>query len=184
MLITSKHRKVEKSVKKVHKGLRKKNKKVKELHAYHENETTRKRVLKNIAKIDELQILCVVLNKSKVHTKLKDQKVVLYNYVTNILLDRLKNSGVLDDTSEMEICIDQKETNKFMNDNFLCYLRNATNHWNKNKVMIRLAHSHNEKCLQAVDFVSWAIFRKYECGDYDYYNLIQDKIIEENFLFK
>ena len=37
--------------------------------------------------------------------------------------------------------------------------------------------------LQAVDFVSWAIFRKYEYGDDSYYNLIKNKIVEENPLF-
>ncbi len=34
-----------------------------------------------------------------------------------------------------------------------------------------------------VDFVSWAIFRKYERGDYEYYEIIKDKIIEEKLLF-
>ena len=40
-----------------------------------------------------------------------------------------------------------------------------------------------EKSLQAVDFVSWAIFRKYEFGDDSYYNVVKEKIIEENPLF-
>jgi len=42
---------------------------------------------------------------------------------------------------------------------------------------------YEEKSLQAVDFVSWAIFRKYEYGDDSYYDLIKDKIMEENPLF-
>jgi len=37
--------------------------------------------------------------------------------------------------------------------------------------------------LQAVDFVSWAIFRKYERNDYEYYDVIKDKIVEEKLLF-
>ena len=40
-----------------------------------------------------------------------------------------------------------------------------------------------QKALQAVDFVSWAIFRKYEYKDDTYYNLIRGKIVEENPLF-
>jgi len=39
------------------------------------------------------------------------------------------------------------------------------------------------QALQAVDFVSWAIFRKYEYGDEFYYNIVKGKIIEENPLF-
>jgi len=40
-----------------------------------------------------------------------------------------------------------------------------------------------QKALQAADFVSWAIFRKYEYNDDNYYNLIRGKIVEENPLF-
>jgi hypothetical protein len=40
-----------------------------------------------------------------------------------------------------------------------------------------------EKSLQAVDFVSWAIFRKLEFGDDTYYNYIKKKIVEEDSLY-
>jgi hypothetical protein len=40
-----------------------------------------------------------------------------------------------------------------------------------------------EKSLQAVDFASWSIFRKYQHGDSTYYDLIKNIIIEENPLF-
>jgi hypothetical protein len=41
----------------------------------------------------------------------------------------------------------------------------------------------NEKCLQIVDFASWAIYRKREHNDEQYYNIIKKLIIEENPLF-
>jgi len=34
-----------------------------------------------------------------------------------------------------------------------------------------------------VDFVSWAIFRKYEKGDFKFYEIIKNKIIDEKLLF-
>lgn len=40
-----------------------------------------------------------------------------------------------------------------------------------------------EKALQAVDFLSWAIFRKYEYGDDSYYNVIKKRVVEESPLF-
>lgn len=40
-----------------------------------------------------------------------------------------------------------------------------------------------EKSLQAVDFASWAIFRKYEHGDDYYYKAIKGIIVDENPLF-
>ncbi len=48
---------------------------------------------------------------------------------------------------------------------------------------IALHKSHENKSLQAVDFISWAIFRKYEKGDYEYYEMIKSKIIDERLLF-
>ena len=36
---------------------------------------------------------------------------------------------------------------------------------------------------KAVDFISWAIFRKYEKDDLTFYNIIKSKIIDERSLF-
>ena len=46
IVFTSNHRRIEKCIKKVHKNLKKKYKRVSELHAYHTNKITRKRILK------------------------------------------------------------------------------------------------------------------------------------------
>lgn len=54
--------------------------------------------------------------------------------------------------------------------------------WDNDGFEIRIKPSHAEKCLQAADFISWAIFRKYEQNDYEYYELIKNKIVEENLL--
>lgn len=51
------------------------------------------------------------------------------------------------------------------------------------RLHIEIKTPHEEKALQAVDFVSWAIFRKYEYGDESYYQTIKGKITEENPLF-
>jgi hypothetical protein len=40
-----------------------------------------------------------------------------------------------------------------------------------------------EKSLQVVDFVSWAIFRKSEYKDKSYYDVIKSKIVGKNPLF-
>ncbi len=50
-------------------------------------------------------------------------------------------------------------------------------------VKIEIKTPAEEKSLQAVDCVSWAIFRKLEYRDDTYYNTIREKIIEENPLF-
>ncbi len=183
IVFTGNHRKIEKCAKKVHQGLKKKYKKISELHAYHADEITRKRVLKLLSETDDLKILSIVLNKKKVYTDLQNQKPYLYNYTANILLDRLHNKNVLKADEKVLICIDQRETNKFLKKNFEEYLKINLNGKIKNHFEIKIKASHTEKCLQVVDFISWAIFRKYERGDYEYYEIIKNKIIEENLLF-
>ena len=50
-------------------------------------------------------------------------------------------------------------------------------------MMISIRTPAEEKVLQAVDFISWAIFRKHEKHDDRYYNIIKNKIVEENPLY-
>ncbi len=183
IVLTSNHRKIEKCVKKVHKKLKKKYKKVRELHAYHADSVTKKRVLRFLAETNDLKVFCIVLNKKKVYVDLRKQKNYLYNYTANILLDRIHNKNILDSKEKIEIVIDQRETNKFLKSNFENYLKNNLAKKGNSNFDIKIKPSHAEKCLQAVDFISWAIFRKYERGDYEYYEIIKEKIIEENLLY-
>lgn len=183
IVLTSSHRKIEKCIKKVHRGLKKKYKKVRELHAYHTDAVTKKRALRSLAGTDDLKVFCIVLNKKKVYVDLRKQKNYLYNYTANILLDRLHNKNVLKSNNKIEIVIDQRETNKFLKSNFENYLKNNLAKKGNSNFDIKIKPSHAEKCLQAVDFISWAIFRKYERSDYEYYEIIKEKIIEENLLY-
>jgi len=183
VVLSENYREIEKNVKRIHRGLKKKYKKVKELHAYHADVVTKKRMLKLLSATQGLQILCIILNKEKVYIDLQNQKNYLYNYTANILLDRLKNKKICKPDEKIMIYIDQRETNKFLKKNFEQYLRNNLLKWKKNEFEINIKPSHTEKCLQAADFISWAIFRKYERSDYEFYEIIKDKIIEEKLLF-
>lgn len=183
IVLTNDHKKIEKTIKNIRKGLRKKYK-LKELHAYHADSTTKHRMLKKLSELDDLKVLCIILNKKKVYIDLQNQKNHLYNFTANILLDRLHNKNIIKIDEPISLYIDKKDTNKFIRENFEKYLKdNLVKRRNNGKVEIRIKASHTEKCLQAVDFVSWAIFRKYESGDYEYYEDIKGKIIEESLLF-
>lgn len=78
----------------------------------------------------------------------------------------------------------RKETNKFLNENFKNYLSAQVKNNHKLDINIEIKTPHEEKALQAVDFISWSIFRKYEHSDESYYEIFKDKIYEENILFK
>lgn len=181
--LTSNHRRIEKCVKKVHKGLRRKHKKITELHAYRTDAINKKRMLNFLSDLNDLQIFCIVLNKEKVYVDLRQQKNYLYNYTANILLDRLNKKMPFKNNEKVLIFIDQRDTNKFLRKNFEDYLKNNLIKRGNGNFEIKIKPSHTEKCLQAVDFVSWAIFRKYERGDCEYYDIIKNKITDENSLF-
>jgi arsenate reductase-like glutaredoxin family protein len=117
ILFTDSKRPLERVSRRVHKTLSKKFKKVGVLHAYNEEPVTRQRLLHQVSALD-CSVLAIVLNKSKVYTKLHDEKAVLYNYVTNILLDRLFTKKPVPLNGPVHLIASKRETNKFLNHNF------------------------------------------------------------------
>lgn len=183
-LFTDEKRLIEKIVKTVHGSLKKVYKqKSGVLHCYHEKPVTRIRLLSKLAQKD-IKVMTVYLNKSKVYTRLHKEKDVLYNFVTNILLDRICTKKLIPKDRRINLIASRKETNKFLNENFKNYLAAQAKNNHKLDITIEIKTPYEEKSLQAVDFLSWSIFRKYEYGDESYYEIIKDKIYEENILFK
>lgn len=183
-LFTENKKPIEKIIKNIHSQLNKKlKKKSGVLHAFKEKPVTRQRLLKKLAECN-CSIMTIYLNKKKVYTKLYDEKAVLYNYVTNILLDRICSKRLTVSINSLLLIASRRETNKFLNENFKRYLKSqAIKNSYKMNLAIEIKSPYEEKALQAVDFVSWAIFRKYQFGDESYYNTIKKKIIEERPLF-
>lgn len=175
---------VEKIIKKIFKSFTKKEKKFHKgvLHCFKETPRVRIKVL-NLLKEKDVSVIAIYLNKKKVYTRLQDEKHVLYNYVTNILLDRIYNKKIISIKEPINFIASRRETNKFLNENFKNYLKNQINKNHSIKIEIEIKSPNEEKCLQVVDFVAWAIYRKYEFGDETYSNLIKEKIIEESPLF-
>ncbi len=182
-LFTENKRPIEKIVKKTHSELAKKYKRrFGILHAVKEKSITRQRLLRRLNEKD-CAVMTIYLNKKRVFTKLRDEKAVLYNYVANILLDRIYTKKIIPVGKTIELIASQRETNKFLNENFKNYLNSQIQNKYKIKVSVKIKSPAEEKLLQAVDFISWAIFRKYEYRDDSYYNLVKNKIVEENPLF-
>ena len=87
-------RPIEKCVKNIHRGLRKKYKKIGVLHVHMEEAITKKKLLKSLSEKD-CAIMTIYLNKKRVYTKLHEEKAVLYNYVSHILLDRIYSKRII-----------------------------------------------------------------------------------------
>lgn len=181
--IVSMPRSLERVVKRIWRPLKKKHKKLGELHASHEKDITRKRVLERLSEVSDLKVLCVILNKQKVYVDLQNQKNYLYNYTANILLDRLHAKDVLGPKEPIHLFVDRKDTKKRLRENFINYLTGSMKKRRNVAFTVELHSSYENKSLQAVDFISWAIFRKYEQGDYEFYEIIKNKITDERPLF-
>ena len=69
-------RMLENVVKKIWRPLKKKHKRLGELHAYHANDITRTRMLQKLNELSDLKILTVILNKQKVYVDLQNQKTI------------------------------------------------------------------------------------------------------------
>lgn len=175
---------VEKAIKKVARNLsrRELKKYVGVLHACKEKPKT---IIKALGLLNEkdIYVLSIYLNKKKVYTNLQDEKHVLYNYVSNILLDRILTKKLIPLNSQVHLIASRRETNKFLNKNFKNYLKNQVKNNHKIDINIEIKTPSSEKCLQAVDFVCWAIYQKRERGDESFCNIIKQKIVEESPLF-
>ena len=182
-LMVDNKRTIEKIVGKTHAELKRKHKKKGGvLHCYQEKPITRRRLLNRLNK-KECQVMAIYLNKNKVYARLHNQKEILYNYVANILLDRIYSKKLINPNREIILVASRKETNKFLNQNFKDYLRSFAKRNHQLDLQIEIKTPFEEKSLQAVDFISWSIFRKYQYHDESYYNLIKQKIAEESPLF-
>jgi len=178
-LFTENIKPIEKIIKNVHSRLRNNLKsKINILHSNKEKPVTRKRVLKQLARID-CKIMTIYLNKKNISGKIKKDKSVLYNYVTNILLDTIYTKKIIKIPGEIILTASKRETNKYLNTNFRKYLKEKIEDKHNIKIVVDIKTPAEEKILQAVDFISWAIYRKYEKNDPSYYEIIKNKIIEE-----
>lgn len=152
------------------------------LHAYREKPKTRMKMLSRLSELD-ISILAICLNKKKVYTKLQDEKHILYNYVTNILLDRIISKKLVQTNAPIHLVAAVRETSRFLNENFQVYLQEQAQLNHNLDLRVSIAYPHEETGLQVADLASWAIFRKLEHGDGSYSNIIAQKIVEQSFLF-
>lgn len=125
--------------------------------------------------------MALILNKEKVYTRLQNEKHILYNWVVNLLIDVLITKNILPQEETIFFIASRRETNKTLNENFLSYLKSQ----NKDKLDIEfvIKTAYQEKGLQVVDVLSYAIYQKYEHGNDELYSMIENLIIEEKNLF-
>lgn len=93
------------------------------------------------------------------------------------------NKKLIETEARIQLIASRRETNKFLNENFRNYLNQQIRTSHKVDIETKIKTPHEEKCLQAADLASWAIFKKYEKGEEKFYKLLKPVIAEENPLF-
>lgn len=148
-------------------------------HANNETQKSREQLL-NYTIWKEFVVASCFLNKNNMYGISKDQHL-LYNNMVVKLLKYCIDKNIILKWEDIQFYAARKETNKHLNKQFENQIKDDLS-WLLN-IQIFLRYPHQEKWLQLVDSLAYAIFRKHEYDDYSLYSIIKDNIsIETPFL--
>jgi hypothetical protein len=170
---------IKKCIKKIrYKKLKKQLQKLPEIKAYNSNDRIQIMVLRCLI-TTEIEVHTIVLNKATISKKLKKEN--LYNYLTGMLIEEcalLKHPSVT-------LVVDRRTYKYHVIREFDQYIKFKVESQLSLKTKFQIHHKDSETDggLQAVDFISWSIFRNYEWKDSRFYDLIKEKITIEKKLF-
>jgi hypothetical protein len=101
---------------------------------------------------------------------------ILYASMVNMLLNRLFIEGILNPDEALELIPSKMETSRNQNEQFASFVMTGTK---TDNLTVNPTKSSDDKGLQAVDFISWALYRKYEYGNSDCAEILGDRVIRE-----
>jgi hypothetical protein len=174
-LMTKDRKKITSIVKRTFGNLRKKDMKKSGgvLHSFREKAGTRFKLLKALLQKD-ISVAFMKLDKRKFCLAKKPHEI--YSDMVASLLDCLYENGILDLSEDVHFIASQMDTNPNHRKKFAHAVTNAARSPN---FTFEISRPSDEKGLQAVDFVSWALFRELEFGDPEYADIIREKIVGE-----
>lgn len=158
--------------------LKKSLKEVNELKANKSDNIIREAVLRKIFECTDCEIHIISVDKKTIKDYLFEHKNKLYNYIAGILVEHAQGNF-----KKIFLIIDKKDKKGLLRDDFDSYILNYKARWNV-KIGIEHKDSYADRGLQAVDFVAWAVNRKYNTSDDTFYKIIEPKIKHKKELFK
>jgi hypothetical protein len=100
----------------------------------------------------------------------------LYTNIIISLINRFYADGVICGTEDIMLIASRRNTSKSLNTKFS---KNVINHTKGSKINVKTVKPSDDRCPQAVDFVPWAFWQKYEKGDSTYADLLFEKTLRE-----
>ena len=157
-------------------------------HAHKDNKHIKKGFFSIISSFDanSIKVYSYILEKPKVIPSKRKVKEDFYinnlSYATQRLLDKLKiDTNFIIVTDRLPIAKNRSKQIGALKKGIKGYIK-------ERKLAIRYDIFHHcsasSSNLQVVDYISWAIFRKYEHKDGSYYNNIQNYLFDEELMTK
>jgi len=165
-------KKIDKAVKRALKNKLPKKERM-ELHGSKQSIAVKRYFYRHIESVP-FEIYALTLNKRRVYDYLSQKKDRVYNFIARKVLDVIPfgNASV-----RIGLVIDRSKSKKEIKE-FNNYLIRQLSGRIDPRVPLDIDHhlSHEDLPLQAVDLFSWGIFRKYERGDMEWFDVFKRKI--------
>ena len=148
-----------------------------EIKATHSREQVIQRLLTALAQ-EDIQIVAEIVDKRAILRPPEDPEDIYRLAVAKAV------SHCVVRWPRLDLYLDKRYTKKELRHALERYIRETISGLHQEVVLISQEYSMSRKWLQAVDYVAWAIFQKYERGDDRFYRIIADKVVVEEVLQK
>jgi len=145
------------------------------LHCNNEDETTRMKLYNELSKRD-VKIASIYFDKTNCKNFELENKHNTYNNLIIKILEYLFAENIINNTERNYLIASRRDTNKKLKLNFIEEIETKFSNQN---LFVEIIPAGEEKGLQVVDFVSYALFNKYEYQELKYYNIFKHLIVNE-----
>ncbi len=123
------------------------------------------------------KLYSVILDKKRFVNHLQFNRGRVYNFITQLVLKKMPLEQA---KNYVMLTVDRSKSKSEIRE-FDAYLLNQLEARIPPQVPLIIHHydSQENKLLQATDLFAWGIFRKYEDGDSEWYDVFQRKIVHE-----
>ena len=127
----------------------------------------------------DIKIASIRIDKRKV--LLAENPHDLYISMVVAMVNRLYADGIIGGDDDIKLVASRANTSRYLNARFS---DSVASRIGGRKFKVSIMKPSDDKCLQAVDFVSWALWQKYEKEDSTYAALIEEKIVREYTMYE
>jgi len=157
-------------------------------HAHEDNKYIKENLFNIISKFDEksVKVYSYILEKPKVEPKKRQEKDTFYisnlRYAIECLFDQLSLNG------NVVIITDRLPVAKNKSKQIKALKKGIKDYFNRHALKCRYEIYHHCSAssanLQIIDYIGWAIYRKYEHKDDSFYQRISQYILDEEIMTK